>query len=175
MDQARVVTMKSLEWKRCNLVRKFTLLLATGFGLGLSPFASGTTGTLLGVVIVVALPFHQVIWQIAFVAVLVAIAIPVCTIAEHHFRKKDDGRIVIDEYATFPICLIGLPWITAPWLLAVAFITHRALDIAKPFPADRAQALKGGLGIVIDDVISSIYALALNHAAWWGWQTFLAG
>ncbi|NLB56628.1 MAG: phosphatidylglycerophosphatase A, partial [Lentisphaerae bacterium] len=86
---------------------------------------------------------------------------PICSVAEKHFNKKDDGRIVADEYLAFPISMIGLPLTPAMFLLA--FITFRIFDVLKPFPACKLQMLKGGLGIVIDDVIACLYALALNH------------
>jgi phosphatidylglycerophosphatase A len=58
-------------------------------------------------------------------------------------------------------------------MLVLAFLTHRVLDIIKPFPARQLQALPGGWGIAVDDVVSSLYALALNHViyrviACWG-------
>ena len=148
-------------------MRKLTILFASGFGLGLSPIASGTVGTLLGVLIMIALPFRPLAAQLALALVLPMLAVPICGIAEKHFGKKDDGRIVADEYMTFPICLLGLPWQDHPWLLAAAFLTHRVFDILKPFPAYRLQRLKGGMGIVVDDVASSIYALAANWLIFW--------
>jgi len=159
--------MKSFEFKSCGPVRKLTILFASGFGLGLSPIASGTVGTLLGVLIMIALPFRPLAAQLALALVLPMLAVPICGIAEKHFGKKDDGRIVADEYMTFPICLLGLPWQDHPWLLAAAFLTHRVFDILKPFPAYRLQRLKGGMGIVVDDVASSIYALAANWLIFW--------
>ena len=148
---------KSGPWHRA------VLLMATGFGLGLSPVASGTAGTVPGLFIAWALAYAAVGWQIAAGAILAAAAIPVCDLAERHFGRKDDGRIVADEYLTFPLCVIGLPIVSEPWILAVAFVTNRAFDVIKPFPARRLQKLPGGLGIVADDVFSSLYALAANH------------
>jgi phosphatidylglycerophosphatase A len=52
-------------------------------------------------------------------------------------------------------------------MLAVAFVICRILDIWKPFPAMQAQNLKGGLGIVVDDFVSTTYALVINHALVW--------
>jgi phosphatidylglycerophosphatase A len=37
------------------------------------------------------------------------------------------------------------------------------MDIIKPPPAAQAQAIRGGTGIVLDDLFSSLYALVLNH------------
>jgi phosphatidylglycerophosphatase A len=146
--------------------KRITLLFATGFGLGLAPVASGTFGTLPGVALVIAMAGFDLTWQIAVALVLPVLAVPLCSAAEEFFRKKDDGRIVADEYCTFPLCMLGLPWPEHMWLLALGFVTHRVLDIIKPAPARQAQALTGGTGIVVDDVISSIYALAVNHLVW---------
>ncbi len=165
--------MKGLEWQGCPFIRKATLLVASGLGLGLSPFASGTAGTVLGVVLVVGLAPDAVWVQVCLAALLALLAVPVCDIAEKHFGNKDDGRIVADEYLTFPICVVALPWQMAPWLLVLAFLTHRFFDIVKPFPAGRLQRLAGGKGIVIDDVVSSLYALAVNHAVYWLVRSYL--
>ncbi|MBU4199884.1 MAG: phosphatidylglycerophosphatase A [Verrucomicrobia bacterium] len=140
------------------------ILLATGFGLGLCPVASGTAGTLPGVLILLALGSlwqGPVLWQVVAAVGLGLIAIPICAVAERHFGVKDDRRIVADEYLTFPIGMIGLPLV--PWMLAVAFLTNRVFDVLKPPPARQLQALHGGTGIVIDDVISALYSLAVNH------------
>jgi phosphatidylglycerophosphatase A len=165
--------MKSWELKGSTPVRKMAILLATGFGLGLSPFASGTFGAVIGVVMVLGLQLRDVLAQSAFAISLAVLCVPICDIAERHFGTKDDGRIVADEYMTFPLCVIGLPYWDYPWLLLIAFLTHRILDIIKPFPAYRLQDIGGGKGIVVDDVISSLYALALNHAIFWGIREWL--
>ncbi len=73
--------------------------------------------------------------------------------------------MVADEYLTFPICMIGLPF--NPWVLLVAFISCRFFDIVKLPPANQLQRVKGGLGIVIDDVFASLYSLAVNHIVVW--------
>ena len=147
-------------------MRKLFLVLATGFGLGYSPVASGTTGSLPGVLIALAIAPLGGVWQAFVCAVLAVLAIPICDAAEHHFGRKDDGRVVADEYLTFALCLVGIPWTAHPWFLAVAFVVCRIMDILKPPPARQAQNLSGGLGIVADDVASSLYALLINHVLW---------
>ncbi len=141
------------------------IMLATGFGLGFSPVASGTFGTLLGIPLAYGLFSWQTAWpvQVIISLLLVAISVPICDNAEKALGgKKDDGRIVADEYLTYPLTMIGLP--LNPVMLGVAFLTHRVLDIIKPFPARGLQRLPGGLGITIDDFFSSLYALGLNWA-----------
>jgi len=139
------------------------VFIATGFGLGRSPYAPGTVGCLLGVGLVAVMAYVPMGWQIALDVFMVAAAIPICGIAEDHFQRIDDRRIVADEFLTFPICMLGLPWLRHWWLLPLGFVVNRVLDIVKPPPARQAQSLYGGLGIVLDDVVSSLYALLANH------------
>jgi phosphatidylglycerophosphatase A len=141
--------------------KRLVLLLATGFGLGLSPVASGTAGSLLGVAIAYFVLQLPLLAQVAVSALLVCIAIPICDKADQFLGKHDDGRIVADEYLTFPICMIGLSW--SPWVVVMAFVVCRFFDIVKPAPARQCEAFCGGLGIVLDDVMASIYALGVNH------------
>jgi phosphatidylglycerophosphatase A len=47
-------------------------------------------------------------------------------------------------------------------------VVARVCDIIKPPPARQLQAIPGGLGIVIDDLFASLYALAINHALFRG-------
>ena len=151
---------------------KLAVLLSTGFGLGHSPVIPGTIGCLLGIPLVWAIqesgrklgceiPFH-----IVAAVVLSLLAIPICAAGEKAAGHQDAQCVVADEYLTFPISMIGLPF--SPLMIAISFVTNRILDIVKPFPARQIQALPGGLGITLDDVFSAAYSLALNHLAFWG-------
>ena len=140
---------------------------ATGFGLGYAPVASGTFGASLGCVIVWALtPYKLNLWvQVLICAALTLACIPICTYAEKSLGgEKDNGKIVADEYLTFPICMLGLydVWQSHWWVMPMCFVVNRIMDILKPFPAYRLQALKSGLGITIDDLFATLYALAVN-------------
>lgn len=146
-------------------MRKLLVMIATGFGLGYSPVASGTVGSLLGIPLAFFTGMLSLPLQIVICIGLVFLCIPICTVAEEVLGRKDDGRIVADEYMTFPICLIGLPWTENLWILLSSFLVCRFMDILKPFPAYRLQSLPRGLGIVMDDAIASLYALAINWLA----------
>jgi phosphatidylglycerophosphatase A len=148
--------------------------LATGAGFGFSPFAPGTVGTLWGIPLVLATRWGlewlgvrgggALAAEIVLCLVWIAVAVPICQGGEDFFRKKDDGRICADEFLTFPLVMLGLP--ATPATLATGFLLHRCFDILKPPPARGWQTIPGGRGIVIDDVVSSLYALAAHWALW---------
>jgi phosphatidylglycerophosphatase A len=153
------------------MIKRLTILLSTGFGLGHSPLFPGSVGCLLGIPLVWVIQYSgiqlgmEIPFHIMMAVLLSLIAIPICHVGEKAAGNKDPHCVVADEYLTFPISMIGLPF--TPLMIAISFVTNRILDIFKPYPANQLQALPGGLGITIDDVFSATYSLALNHAAYW--------
>jgi phosphatidylglycerophosphatase A len=144
-----------------GLRRTVSVWIATGFGLGYSPVASGTVGSVWGIPLVWAMQGFPLVGQIGYAVALCLLAIPFCHDAEAVFARKDDGRIVADEYLTFPLCMLGLPFSLE--MVVVAFLTCRFFDIVKLPPANQLQRIQGGTGIVIDDVFACLYSLAANH------------
>jgi len=72
------------------------------------------------------------------------------------FGKKDDPKIVIDEIMGFFITMLWVPR-TALFIVA-GFILFRFFDILKPFPIRRLEKVRGGFGVVLDDVMAGIFA-----------------
>jgi phosphatidylglycerophosphatase A len=66
---------------------------------------------------------------------------------------------VIDEVAGMLLTVLLAP--PTPLVLAVGFVLFRIFDVVKVFPADRAERLPGGLGVMLDDVIGGLYGLAV--------------
>ena len=104
------------------------------------------------------IPFSRVgLWAALVVVVLVGIW------ASHRveavLERKDPGVIVIDEVAGMMVAVLLLPRTLG--VLLCAFLLFRLFDIWKPFPAGEAQALRGGFGVMVDDLIAGVYALVL--------------
>ena len=134
--------------------------LAFGFGSGLSPRAPGTAGSALGLILAVpliALP-DWAAWSVVAVALLVGI--PICGRASRAMGVHDHGGIVWDEFVGLWMVLLTIPAHPGWWL--AAFLAFRVFDIAKPWPIGWLdRRMRGGLGIMIDDVVAGIYAIAL--------------
>ena len=132
------------------------VVLATGFGSGFAPFASGTFGTVVAVPLGWLLLDLGPLFQIFLVAVASAVAIWAADVAAPTFALKDPGQIVVDEMAGYLVSIALLPpgWMT----LAAGFVLFRLFDVVKPPPCRRAEKLAGGLGIVADDLMAGVYA-----------------
>ena len=137
-------------------------MIASGAGAGYSPVAPGTAGSLVAAVGLWLIPFSSVGLWAALAAVVVA-----GIWASHHVEavlgRKDPGVIVIDEVAGMMVAVLLLP--RTPGVLLCAFLLFRFFDIWKPFPAREAEALRGGFGVMLDDLIAGVYALVLIMGA----------
>jgi phosphatidylglycerophosphatase A len=140
---------------------RILLWLATGLGSGYAPVAPGTAGSLVGLVL--ALPLLQLpVWAyLAVTALVCGVGVVASDRAEAHFGRKDAGTIVIDEVAGMLLTLTATGGTVAE--MVAGFLLFRLLDIVKPFPCRRAEGLKGGLGVMADDVVAGVYACLLLH------------
>ena len=140
----------------------FILLLATGFGVGNSPVAPGTLGTLVAIPIYYFLSENpSPLYEITLIGFFF-LSVWISENAEAFFGKKDDPRIVIDEVMGFLITMLWLP--KTILFIILGFFLFRFFDILKPFPIRQwERRLKGGWGVVLDDVMAGIYANVVLH------------
>ncbi|MCA8975058.1 MAG: phosphatidylglycerophosphatase A [Planctomycetes bacterium] len=140
--------------------------LITSCGLGLSPFAPGTVGTLGGVVLAVtlqwALPEHYLLWWSVVAAVLFVYGCLETKFVARTWPKKDPGQFVLDEVVGYLVTVITYVLIrqTAPDATGhmVAFFAFRAFDVLKIQPCRRLEDLPGAVGIMADDQVAGVYA-----------------
>ncbi len=141
---------------------RLAFLIASVFGAGYSPVASGTVGSFVALVVIWLLPWTPVGLAVA-VVVVTLVGIWAGSRVERVLGRKDPGVIVIDEVAGMFLSVVLLPR-TIP-VLVTAFLLFRLFDVWKPFPARESQALTGGVGVMIDDLIAGLYALVLVMGA----------
>ena len=143
-------------------MKHFILLLATGFGVGNSPLAPGTLGTLVAIPIYYFLSENpSPLYEITLVGFFF-LSVWISENAERFFGRKDDQRIVIDEIIGFLITMLWIPK-TIPFII-IGFFLFRFFDILKPFPIRHLEkGLKGGYGVVLDDVVAGVYANIVLH------------
>jgi phosphatidylglycerophosphatase A len=146
-----------------DLLRRPVHLLAFGFGAGLAPRAPGTFGTLA------AIPVYGLIfwtpWPVylALVVLLSAAGTYICGRTAKDLDVHDHPGIVWDEIAGFLIAMIAVP---VTWYCIVsAFLLFRFFDAVKPWPISWLDRhVKGGWGIMVDDIVAGLFTLGLLHA-----------
>ena len=134
------------------------MVLATWFGSGQIKFAPGTFGSLA------ALPFAWLIYGnfnaqgLAVVTLVVfLIGIWAADIHAQQLPDEDPSEIVIDEVVGMWLTLLVVPPDVV--LYIIGFVFFRIADIWKPWPVSWAdQAIKGGAGIMLDDIFAGAYA-----------------
>ena len=138
--------------------------IATFGGLGYFPAAPGSLGAAAGLAAVAALaqlPIARIwvsVWTGVAAAAIFAVGVPAATGAERYFGRKDPGHVVIDEVVGQMVTLFAHPRDSWKGLIA-AYLLFRMIDVIKPFPARRLEHLKGGWGIMLDDVAAGVWSL----------------
>ena len=132
--------------------------LSLGFGCGLVPIAPGTIGTLAGVFFYLLIINFNIFFYLSVTLMVIGVATWAAEYTSEALGGQDHRAIVIDEIAGFLVACISLP---QSWFyLILAFVLFRIFDITKPWPISFVdQYIKGGVGIVGDDLIAGIYTL----------------
>ncbi len=128
----------------------------------------GTVGTLLGFPLFWLLSTIPLITQGWLLILMLLFGIWCCDFTGRALGVSDHGAIVWDEIVAMAWVLTTVP-ATWAWGLG-AFVLFRLFDIFKPFPIGWVDAhIKGGLGVMLDDVLAAAMAIAVLQLCqrWW--------
>jgi phosphatidylglycerophosphatase A len=145
--------------------------LAFGFGSGTLPKCPGTWGTLMAIplyYVIAGLPLHL---YLAIIAMAIVLGIWLCHVTARDLGVHDHPGIVWDEIVGFAVTMIALPptWV---WVMA-GFILFRIFDIWKPWPINWLDRhVKGGLGIMLDDLLAAVYAGGILQIFLWYYHNY---
>jgi len=142
--------------------------LALGFGSGLARIAPGTSRPLAALPLYFLLSAFDapIYWSLTVLALVAGVWI--CDITGRNLGVHDHGGIVWDEIAAFLMVLPFAP--QTGWGLLLAFLLFRLFDIWKPFPIAWFDGhLKGGFGVMFDDVLAAGYSILClwGVSTWW--------
>jgi phosphatidylglycerophosphatase A len=143
--------------KQINLFEK---IIGSAFFTGYIPFASGTFGSIIALIIYFIPGFEKIWIIIPAIIILFTYGVYVSFKFENNYGK-DPAECTVDEVVGTWIALITLP--KTILITLTSFFIWRILDIIKPFPAGTSEKLAGGWGIMVDDVIAGIYTLIIVH------------
>lgn len=138
-------------------------VIASLFGLGYLPLASGTWASLVALLPAWALMWTGGSWLLGVAVLAVsAIGIWACDVHVLQTGRHDPSECVIDELAGQWIACMAAP-LTLPGF-ALAFAAFRLFDILKPWPISAAERAPGGLGVMLDDLVAGLMAAILVAA-----------
>jgi phosphatidylglycerophosphatase A len=165
--------------------------IATGFLTGYIPWASGTFGSLVGLLlllipgasgllpVLLVLGFGIGVYTSGRVAesegnrLTRSAAAAKAMFQPDGHAQPDPSIVVIDEIVGMWISLAGIGAGTAP--LITAFILFRLFDVLKPEPARSLERLPGGWGIMLDDVVAGVYANVATRVVLFVWTLLATG
>lgn len=154
---------------------KIVILLATFFGAGRLPKSPGTWGTLATIPLWYLLAQFSIFTYMIVVVLMTVLAMVVAQFYENITQRHDSKEVVIDEVVGF---LVAMTWLPITWQsLLAGFVLFRFFDILKPPPIKQLdQNIKGGTGVVIDDLAAGIICniilqIVYTQTSWLGAQT----
>jgi len=156
-------------------MKRLVVFIAQGFGVGRSPVAPGTIGSVLGLAWFAFLisPANSLLFALGLILSF-GLSVLVTGRAEQELGQKDPGSIVLDEIVAVPPCFAlsiivawrqsghwpdaGFFFRSEKWLTVLGVLAaFRAFDVLKPWPVRQAQNLPGGYGVTADDVLAAVY------------------
>lgn len=145
-------------------------IIASGFGTGYSPIAPGTAGALLATVLWYLIscyvsPFLLIVITAILIALFSVLGIWSANKLEPVWGE-DPSKIVVDEMVGVWIPLLAADSTKFYYPLA-AFVLFRLFDIFKPLGIRKMEDLKGGVGVMMDDVLAGIYSLLIIVVLRW--------
>ena len=130
-------------------------ILTSVFYIGYSKFVPGTLASLAGFLAYVFFIKGNAALHLGLTILVTIIGFGLSARAEAIFNKKDARQIVIDDFYGMWVSLLFLPY---SFKLSLAgFILFRIMDGLKPYPIYKVERLKGGLGVMGDDLLAGIF------------------
>ena len=136
------------------LMKSLVKLIASCFYLGYLPFIPGTVASAFALGLYFLFKNNFYLYTIVLI-VVGALGFLVAGRAERIFQQRDSNKIVIDEVAGLLLAFWALRLDLV--LIITGFFIFRALDLIKPYPADRLEKIEGSVGIMGDDLVAGLY------------------
>ena len=156
--------------KRTHSSLDYLALAISTWGVGFLPLMPGTFGSLVGIGVFLLL--GSLVPQLLGIVVITWAGIWAASRTERILRLKDPGKVVVDEVAGQMIALLPLSFLVSPGKVGIilSFILFRLFDIFKPYPARRFERLRGGLGIMADDLVAGVYGAVGTALVMFMWR-----
>jgi len=145
------------------------IIITTGFGAGFCPVAPGTAGALLATLIWIGLayliPAHILLATLILIIIFTVLGIWSTNVIEKSWGK-DPSKVVVDEMVGVWIALLAAD-VNIIYTVVIAFVLFRLFDIFKPLGIRNMEKLKGGVGVMMDDILAGVYSFIILLGIKW--------
>ena len=136
-------------------------LYVTMLGIGYFPIAQGTLGSIFTILIwFICLNYLSLVYFYLLLILVLISSFYLINIYLKNTAKDDPPEVIVDEFIGQSIPLLFIFNLSCIELL-IAFSAFRVFDIFKIYPVNKAEQLKGSIGVIIDDIVAGIYALII--------------
>ena len=139
----------------------FLDIIATFFYVGYAPYCPGTAASFIAALIAFFIPEISIIYTVPFLIFLFFVGVWSTKIFAAKMKLCDPSQAVIDEVVGMWLSLIFVP--KNIWFYLLAFVLFRFFDISKVYPINKSEKLKGGWGIMLDDVIAGLFTSGIVY------------
>ena len=141
------------------MIRPANLLIyiATVLGMGFIKYAPGTIATAVAIPLYMLVSDTSIYIKFTIFVVLFIVGIFSAGYYEFYSGQKDPAEVTIDELAAYYFVLMFVPFNI--FYVITTFILFRAFDISKIYPIKKYENIKGGTGVMLDDLIAAVYTL----------------
>ena len=151
------------------MIKNFNLLVLTFCKVGKIKYAPGTIASLITCLLFLLLiNFFNISVLLLITLIIFCYSFIAINNSFDEFQSDDPKEIVIDEVVGQFLTLLAIPVyetlypLPAIYYCISAFILFRLFDIWKPFPISYVDNnVKGSLGIMLDDIVASIYSIII--------------
>ena len=139
----------------------FAKYFVTIFGIGFSPVAPGTMGSIFAIVTwVIVINLLSIYYFYIIFFIILIISFKLISIYINDTKKDDPPEVVIDEFIGQSLPLLFMMEFDF-FEIILAFATFRFFDIYKIYPINKSENIRGSMGIILDDVLAGIYSVII--------------
>ena len=142
------------------IMKRFSKLFNTLFGIGYFPYAPGTVASAFTVILwYFFLQFFSIYAYIILILFAIILSIYFINLHLTDHSSDDPNEIVIDEFVGQSLPLMFLNQNSELFEIIFVFICFRIFDIYKIYPANLVEKIKGSVGVIGDDIIAGVYTI----------------
>ena len=150
-------------------MNKIISIFTTLFGIGYSPIAPGTIGSILSIVFLYFLiKFVSYSFLVIIFLIILFTSLKLIEKYSNLLKSHDSSTIVIDEFLGIFLIILFYDYLkfTNDFIMfLLILILFRFFDILKIFPINWVDKnIKNSFGVVLDDLLAGVYSIIVLYS-----------